>query len=61
MTVQAVHLELTNDLSSESFIMTLRRFKLRGACPSIRSDNGTSFVDAASELKDEFKKLICQR
>ena len=27
MTVRAVHLELTNDLSTDSFIMALRRFK----------------------------------
>ena len=56
MTVRAIHLELTNDLSTDSFIMALRRFKSRrGHVQVIRSDNGTNFVGAASELKDAFK------
>ena len=58
MTVRAVHLELTNDLSTDSFIMALRRFKSRrGHVQVIRSDNGTNFVGAASELKDAFKTI----
>ena len=56
MTVRAIHLELTNDLSTDSFIMAPRRFKSRrGHVQVIRSDNGTNFVGAASELKDAFK------
>ena len=56
MTVRAIHLELTNDLSTDSFIMAVRRFKSRrGHVQVIRSDNGTNFVGAASELKDAFK------
>ena len=58
VTVQAVHLELTNDLSTDSFIMALHRFKSRRVhVQVIRSDNGTNFVGAASELKDAFKTI----
>ena len=67
MTVRAIHLELTNDLSTDLFIMALRRFKSRrGHVQVIQSDNGTNFVGAASELKDAFKifdrsKVNCYR
>ena len=42
MTVRATHLELTDDLSTDSFIMALRRFKSRRGqhVQVIRSDNG---------------------
>ena len=48
MAVQAVHLKLTNDLSNDSFVMALHRFKSRqGHVQAICSDNGTNFVSAA--------------
>ena len=54
MAVRAVHLELSNDLSTDSFIMTLRPFKSRrGHVQVILSGNGTNFVGAASELKEK--------
>ena len=54
MTVRAVHLELSNDLSTDSFIMTLRPFKSRrGHVQVILSGNSTNFVGAASELKEK--------
>ena len=58
MTVQAVHLELTNNLSTDSFTMALRQFKsCRWCVQVIWSDNGTNFVVAASELRDAFKTI----
>ena len=58
MTVRAVHLELTNDLSTDLFIMALCRFKSRrGHVQVTGSDNGANFVGAASELKDAFKAI----
>ncbi|XP_066139158.1 uncharacterized protein [Euwallacea fornicatus] len=50
---RAIHLELVPDLTTESFIMSLRRFASRWGMPSvIRSDNGTNFVGANSELRE---------
>ena len=58
MTVRAVHLELTNDLSTDLFIMALCRFKSRrGHVQVTGSDNGANFVGAASKLKDAFKAI----
>ena len=58
MTVRAVHLELTNDLSTDLFIMALCRFKSRREHVQVTgSDNGANFVGAASELKDAFKAI----
>ena len=43
----AVHIELTNSLGADSFIMALHRFMAtRGKVHSIWSDNGTNFVGA---------------
>jgi len=50
---KAVHLELVPDLSTNAFILALRRFASRRGMPSkICSDNGTNFVGAHSELKE---------
>ena len=52
------HLELTGDMSMNSFILALRRFKAgRGHPKSIRSDNGSNFIVAERELKDALSKL----
>nr|CAH7724597.1 unnamed protein product [Callosobruchus chinensis] len=49
---KAVHIEVVTDLSTESFILTLRRFIARRGKPrQIWSDNGRNFVGANSELK----------
>ena len=62
MTAQAVHHELTNDLSTDSFAMALHQFKsCWGHIQVIRSDSGTKFVGAASELRMHSKQLIGQR
>ena len=47
MTTRAVRLELAGVMSTDSFILVLRRFKPRRGRPkSIRSDNGSSFIGA---------------
>ena len=58
MTTRAVHLELAGDLSTDSFILALRRFKARRGYPKhIRSDNGSNFIGAEREMKDALSKL----
>lgn len=50
---KAVHLELVTDLTTECFILALRRFVSRRGVPkSIYSDNGRTFVGARSELNE---------
>jgi hypothetical protein len=49
---RAVHLELVTSLSTDAFIMSLRRFiARRGRVTTIYSDNGTNFVGTANALK----------
>ena len=62
LTTRAVHLELAGDLSTDSFIMALRRFRGRRGNPkTMRSDNGTNFVGANRELSDALKSLSQER
>lgn len=65
--IKAVHFEVVSDLSSEGFLVALRRFVARRGLPEhIHSDNGTNFVGANNQLKeiyalfnsDQHKKLI---
>ena len=47
---RAIHIEVCTDLSSDSFILALRRFVLiRGPVSSIRCDQGTNFIGASNE------------
>ena len=58
MTTRAVHLELAGDLSTDAFIMALRRFRARRGNPkTMTSDNGTNFVGANRELSNALDKL----
>ena len=58
LTTRAVHLELAGDLSTDCFIMALRRFRSRrGNVKYIKSDNGTNFIGADRELKEAIKNL----
>jgi len=58
LTTRAVHLEVAGDMSTDSFLLTLRRFIARRGKPqTIYSDNGTNFVGAEVELKKALKLL----
>lgn len=53
---RAVHLELVSDLSSDSYLLALKRFIARRGKPyQIFSDNGRNFVGAANEFKNVLK------
>ena len=55
---RAVHLELAGDFSTDSFILSLRRFLARrGTFKVMRSDNGTNLPGASTELKQSIKAL----
>ncbi|XP_026481052.1 uncharacterized protein LOC113387879 [Ctenocephalides felis] len=59
MCTKAIHLDLVCDLSTESFLQTLKRFIARRGLPSnIFSDNATTFVGANNHLKDLYKFLL---
>ena len=58
MTARAVHLEIAGDLSSDSFILSLRCFiARRGNVKNIRSDNGTNFIGAEKELEAAINEI----
>ena len=51
LTSRAVHIEVTEALSSSAFINAFRRFiAIRGDVKEIRSDQGTNFVGATNDL-----------
>ena len=55
---QAVHIELSNSLDADSFILALRRFMARrGTVRSIWSDNEINFVSTRNELQRALKKM----
>ncbi|XP_044249382.2 uncharacterized protein [Drosophila takahashii] len=55
---KAVHVELVSDLSTNTFVLCLKRFVGRRGLPeSIWCDNATNFVGAHS-LLDEFRKQL---
>ena len=60
LATRAVHLEVAESLSSDSFICALRRFIARRGSQIriMRSDNGTNFVGADRELKTELDLLV---
>ncbi|XP_030766848.1 uncharacterized protein LOC115890687 [Sitophilus oryzae] len=61
MATKALHLELVSDLSSETFLVALRRFiSRRGRCNHIYSDCGTNFVGASRELINMLKSAAEQ-
>ena len=58
LTTHAIHIELAGDLSSDSFLLALRRFiSRRGYVKVMQSDNGTNFVGAYNELNLCIKQL----
>ena len=59
MSMRAVHLEIVDSLSTDSFICALRRFmSRRGQIRIIISDQGRNFVGAKRELKKDLKTLL---
>ena len=58
MSSRAVHIEVANTLSTDSFLNTLRRFMaIRGPIRQLPSDQGTNFIGARNELKDALGEL----
>ncbi|XP_066153587.1 uncharacterized protein [Euwallacea fornicatus] len=56
MATKAIHIELVSSLSTEDFLMTLKRFISRRGNPSvIFSDNGTNFAGSRNELKELYQ------
>jgi len=55
---KAVHIEVVEDLTSQSFIEALRRFMARRGKPKeVWSDNGTNFVGARKKLTTYLKSI----
>ena len=59
LSIKAVHLELTSDLTTDAFIACLRRF--RGKPSLIWSDNGSNFVGASREICELMDFLKTQK
>lgn len=58
LTVRAIHLELAQDLTTDSCIVCIRNFvNIRGVPQKIRSDNGTNFVGAQKVIRDAISTL----
>ncbi|XP_068158182.1 uncharacterized protein [Drosophila tropicalis] len=61
MVTSALHLELATDLSTDTFLVALKRFMARrGKCSQMYSDNGRNFVGAKRAL-DEMLQLLASR
>ncbi|XP_077865186.1 uncharacterized protein LOC144351344 [Saccoglossus kowalevskii] len=57
LATHVIHLEMSNSLDTDSFINSLRRFiARRGQVKVIRSDNGTNFIGAQRELRQEIER-----
>ena len=63
LTARFTHLEIANDLSTESFVMAYRRFlAFTGSVTKILySDNGSNFRGAAIELKRGLERVNKKR
>ena len=58
----AVHLEVANTMSTNSFMNALRKFiAMRGNMRILRSDNGTNFVGSQTKLSKAFQKMDNKR
>ena len=59
---RAIHIEVIHTLTTDSFILALRRFVARrGSVRLMHSDNGTNFVGADNELKRAYKEMDQQK
>ena len=60
--MRAMHLELPNNLTTESFMLTLNCFiARRGHVKVITSDSGSNFIGAESELRESIRVLNNER
>ena len=58
MSSRAAHIETTNSMSTESFILALGRLISQGGnVKIIRTDNGTNFVGTNIELRKAFNDI----
>ena len=58
MTTRAVHIELLQSMSTDSFLMSFRRFQARRGTPAtLLSDHGTNFKGGESELRESFEAM----
>ena len=58
MASRAIHIEMLDNMTTDSFINALRCFiALRGAVSHIRCDRGSNFVGAHHELKESMRQL----
>ena len=58
MASRGIHIETSASLSTDSFINALRRFiSIRGPIQQLRSDRGTNFVGAQSELRSALAEM----
>ncbi|XP_043064528.1 uncharacterized protein LOC122320485 [Drosophila ficusphila] len=56
---KAIHLEPTSDLTTEKFLAAFARFVARRGCPQrVYSDNGKTFVGAATLLSRDFLQAV---
>ncbi|XP_070141654.1 uncharacterized protein [Drosophila kikkawai] len=56
---KAIHLEPTSDLTTEKFLAAFARFVSRRGCPrQVQSDNGKTFVGAATLLSRDFLQAV---
>lgn len=55
---RAIHLELVSDMSTEHFVLALKRFvSRRGLCKVIYSDNAKTFKRADQDLKELWQRI----
>lgn len=55
MATKAIHLEVVSDMTAQGFLSAFKRFVARrGHVADMWSDNGTTFVGSARELKELF-------
>ena len=58
LSCRAVHVEVTNSLSTDAFINVFRRFvSIRGVCSFLRMDRGTNFIGAHRELRQALSEI----
>ena len=62
LVTRAIHLEIAFDMSADSFLMAFHRFTARRGKPAVvYSDNGSNFVAAERELRDELQAINSER